>query len=209
MKAQTVGAAVAAILGSAPRDPAVARHIDPKWLGYYRVLVAFRRRLVDDRTGELAAVASPLEPHGMSQADTATDEFDRDLLLAELSTVQDRLFEVDEALRRIENHSYGVCELTGKPIPTARLRAIPWTRFTVDAAEQLEHEQALGRPQLGALHSARKPRAATLASAETELATGEPAAGELASTEPAAKDEAEAELKGRAQAPASKIREAL
>lgn len=209
MNAQTVGADVATILGSAPRDPAVARHIDARWLGYYRVLLALRRRLADDRAEELAELASPLESHSLSQADTATDEFDHDMLLAELSTVQDRLFEVDEALHRIENRTYGVCELTGKPIPVARLRAIPWTRFTGDAAEQLEQQQALGRPRLGELHSARKPRAATLGSAETELATGEPAAEGILPTEPAAEGESETELERRAPWPTPENREAL
>jgi RNA polymerase-binding transcription factor DksA len=202
-------AVTASFLGSAPRDPAAARHIDPQWVGYYRVLLALRRRLADDRAEELAELASPLEAHSLSQADTATDQFDHDMLLAELSTVQDRLFEVDQALRRIENRTYGVCELTGKPIPAERLRAIPWTRFTGPVAGQLEHEQALGRPHLGELHSARKPRAATLASADTELEPREAAAGEPASTEPTAEDEAEMELEGRALSPAPKIREAL
>ncbi|HSH17046.1 MAG TPA: TraR/DksA C4-type zinc finger protein [Verrucomicrobiae bacterium] len=200
-------AVTASLLGSAPRDPAVARHIDARWLGYYRVLLALRRRLVDERTEELAAVASPLESHGMSLADTATDEFDHDMLLAELSTVQDRLFEVDEALRRIENHTYGICELTGKPIPAERLRAIPWTRFTEDAAEQLEQEQAVGRPHLGELHSARKPRAATLGSAETELETSEPAAEGVLTTEPAAEEEADAELERQVPLPTPENRE--
>lgn len=183
MKAQAVGAAVAAILGSAPRDPAVARHIDARWLGYHRVLLALRRRLVDDRTEELAEVTSPLESHGMSLADTATDEFDHDMLLAELSTVQDRLFEVDEALRRIENHTYGVCELTGKPIPAARLRAVPWTRFTEHAAEQLERQQALGKPHFGELGSVRPPGLTSPVSAETLLEQHEPSADDLPKVE--------------------------
>jgi len=202
-------AVIATILGSSPRDPAVARHIDPKWLGYYRVLLALRRRLVDDRNEELAEVANPLEPHGMSLADTATDEFDHDMLLAELSTVQDRLFEVDEALRRIEDHTYGVCELTGKPIPAERLRAIPWTRFTGHAAGQLERQEAIGRPHFGELGSVRKPRKATLASAETDPDENEPPAGDRSSAEPPAEEESDAELKARAQRPTPQDQEDL
>lgn len=131
------------------------------------MLLALRRRLTDDRAGDLTEAARPLERHSLSPADTATDEFDHDMLLAALSSVQDRMFEVDAALRRIESRSYGICELTGRPIPPERLRAIPWTRFTEAAAEQLEHQQSLNRPHLGRLGSARRPGAATLAPGET------------------------------------------
>jgi len=50
---------------------------------------------------------------------------------------------LQEALKRIEKGTYGVCELTNKPIPRARLEAIPWTRFTVTAQAQLEKDGAL------------------------------------------------------------------
>ena len=56
-----------------------------------------------------------------------------------------------EALKRIEKNTYGICELTGKPIPKARLEAIPWTRFTVEAQAQLERDGALRQRRLGAL----------------------------------------------------------
>ena len=52
---------------------------------------------------------------------------------------------------RIEKSTYGKCELTGKPIPKARLAAIPWTRFTVEAQAQLEREGALRQRRLGQL----------------------------------------------------------
>jgi hypothetical protein len=59
----------------------------------------------------------------------------------------------DEALKRIEKNTYGVCELTAKPIPKARLDAIPWARFTVEAQAQLEREGALRQRRLGTLGS--------------------------------------------------------
>ncbi len=55
--------------------------------------------------------------------------------------------------KRIERKTYGVCELTDKPIPKARLEAIPWTRFTVDAQAQLERDGALRSRRLGSLGS--------------------------------------------------------
>jgi len=50
------------------------------------------------------------------------------------------LIEVDAALRRLQQGTYGICERTGMPIPLERLRALPWTRFTREAAEQMELE---------------------------------------------------------------------
>jgi hypothetical protein len=63
------------------------------------------------------------------------------------------MYEIEEALKRIEKGTYGTCELTGKSIPKARLEAIPWTRFTVEAQAQLEREGALRQRRLGQLGS--------------------------------------------------------
>ena len=54
---------------------------------------------------------------------------------------------------RVQNlrKTYGVGELTGKPIPRARLEVIPWTRFTVEAQAQLVREGALKSRRLGQL----------------------------------------------------------
>ena len=68
-----------------------------------------------------------------------------------LSADQDAIYEIEEALKRIEKNTYGICELTGKPIPKSRLEAIPWTRFTVQAQAQLEREGVLRQRRLGAL----------------------------------------------------------
>jgi DnaK suppressor protein len=51
----------------------------------------------------------------------------------------------------MQRGTYGTCELTGKPIPRARLDAIPWTRFTVEAQSQLERDGALRQKRLGSL----------------------------------------------------------
>ena len=48
------------------------------------------------------------------------------------------LREIDEALQRIVDRTYGICQMTGKPIPKARLEAKPWAKYTIEAARQLE-----------------------------------------------------------------------
>src|SRR5947199_9661674 len=87
----------------------------------------------------------------LHMADSGTDNSDRDFAFRLLSSDQDAIYEIEEALKRIDKNTYGTCELTGKPIPKSRLEAIPWTRFTVQAQAQLEREGALRQRRLGSL----------------------------------------------------------
>jgi RNA polymerase-binding transcription factor DksA len=77
---------------------------------------------------------------GQHQADAGSDAYEKDFALSLLSQEQDALYEIEEALKRIENGTYGICEMSSKPIPHARLEAIPFARFTVDCQQQLEKE---------------------------------------------------------------------
>jgi RNA polymerase-binding protein DksA len=132
-----------------------SRRVNPKWAWFYRTLVTLRERLLQERRGRLGEAAQPLEPHSMDHADSATDEFDHNLALATLSTEQDALNEIDAALGRIRQGSYGVCEETGKPIAIARLKAIPWARSGREAAVRHETAGAVRPPHLGGLGSIR------------------------------------------------------
>src|SRR5438034_2998078 len=97
--------------------------------------------------------AKEMASYSLHSAYSGADNFDREFALSLLSSDQDAIYEIEEALKRIERNTYGICELTGKPIPKARLDAIPWTRFTVEAQAQLEREGALRQRRLGALGS--------------------------------------------------------
>ncbi len=77
---------------------------------------------------------------GQHQADAGSDAYEKDFALSLLSQEQDALYEIEEALKRIEVGTYGVCEMSNKPIPHTRLEAIPFARFTVDCQQQLEKE---------------------------------------------------------------------
>jgi RNA polymerase-binding transcription factor DksA len=101
-------------------------------------------------------------------ADAATDTYDRDLALGMLSSEQDALYQIDEALDRIRAGTYGVCELTGKPIEAARLEAVPWTRFSAAAEKQMEPESELKRTRLGASESVGRGGTGTKEPEETE-----------------------------------------
>jgi len=131
---------------------------------------------MQDRSEQLTQSAERLESHSMNMADQATDEFDHDLALGRPSAQQNALYEVEAALRRIEDGSYGVCEETGEPIPAARLRAIPWTRFARAVESRLESEGAVPGARLGALGSIRAGLAGDLEASAMEEEKPSPAA---------------------------------
>lgn len=81
---------------------------------------------------------------GMHQADAGSDSYDRDFALSILSQEQNALYEIDEALVRIDAGEYGVCQGSGDAIPIARLEAMPFARCTVEYQEKLDLEQATG-----------------------------------------------------------------
>ncbi len=132
--------------GHAPKIPA-------KWRRHHRHLSELRNQLLL-QAGKLAKEATEGTPtFSMHMADAGTDSFDRDFALSMLSSDQDALYEIEEAVKRIENGTYGRCELTGKPIPATRLAAIPWARFSALAQRQLERDGVLKRRQLSAFTS--------------------------------------------------------
>jgi DnaK suppressor protein len=125
--------------------------IKPQWAKYYKRLLELRDQLTRQMDGLAKESAQEMAGYSLHMADSGTDNFDRDFALSLLSSDQDAMYEIEEALKRIEKNTYGICELTGKPIPRPRLEAIPWTRFTVEAQAQLEREGALRQRRLGTL----------------------------------------------------------
>jgi RNA polymerase-binding transcription factor DksA len=145
----------AAILGHSAvqmkRDADVK--VKPQWMKYYQRLLDLRDQLTLQMHGLAKESAQEMSGYSLHMADSGTDNFDRDFALSLLSSDQDAVYEIEEALKRIEKNTYGICEVTGKPIPQKRLEAIPWTRFTVEAQAQLERDGALRQRRLGSLGS--------------------------------------------------------
>lgn len=77
-----------------------------------------------------------------SLSDQGTDTFDREFALNQLSSEQDVLFEIDEAIRRIEKGTYGICEMTEDPINIERLEALPYVRYSIKAQSDIEKGMA-------------------------------------------------------------------
>ena len=139
--------ATQAILGTNHKQ----KKLDPFVRGQKEKLLQLRDAMVDSMAGvakdnlRSRAEGSEASAFGMHQADAGSDAYDRDFALSLLSQEQDALYEIDQALKRIELGTYGVCEMSGKPIMHARLEAIPFARFTVECQSQLEKQNKASR----------------------------------------------------------------
>ena len=114
-------------------------------------LLALRDGMLDSMAGvakdnlRSRAEGSEASAFGMHQADAGSDAYDRDFALSLLSQEQDALYEIEEAIKRIDAGVYGVCEMSGKPIPHPRLEAIPFARLTVECQSQIEKQRKATR----------------------------------------------------------------
>ena len=76
--------------------------------------------------------------YSQHQADVGTDDFDKTVNLELTSKEFEILRQIDRALEKIEDDTYGICDLTGQSIPKRRLEAIPYATMTVEAQERRE-----------------------------------------------------------------------
>jgi len=81
---------------------------------------------------------SDLSNMPIHMADIGTDNYETEYTLGLVDSERKLMRDIDEALDRIENCTYGICEGSGKSIPKARLEAIPWARYCVEYARLLE-----------------------------------------------------------------------
>lgn len=136
------------VLGLVVMDPP---KVPRKWAEHDRKLRELKERLAGEKSSRTESAKDEIPNFSEHMADAATDTYDRDWALAALSSTQSLLYEIDTALSRIYNGTYGVCELTGKSIEAERLKAIPWTRFSAEAQAQIENKGQSNRFQLGQL----------------------------------------------------------
>jgi len=121
---------------------------------FRQTLLNLRDRIVDgisflagDNLNKSQRDASgDLSNHAVHMADQGTDNFDREFALSLVSNEQEVLYEIDEALNRIDSGTYGICELTGRPIEIERLKVLPYARYCREAQEQLERNRKRFRP---------------------------------------------------------------
>ena len=132
-------ATAAAILGrpvaKASAGPDLKK-VKPEWHKYFLNLLELREQLTKQMNGLAEESAQELAGYSLHMADSGTDNFDRDFALSLLSSDQDAIYEIEEALKRIDKGTYGICRDCGEPIAPARLNAIPWTRVCITCKEK-------------------------------------------------------------------------
>ena len=128
--------------------------LPPFLLKQHERLLQLRDSLLDAMAGvakdnlRSRAEGSEASAFGMHQADAGSDAYDRDFALSLLSQEQDALYEIEEALKRVELGTYGICEMSGKPISHPRLEALPFARYTVECQSQIEKQSKVSRARV-------------------------------------------------------------
>ncbi len=103
-------------------------------------LIALKRQLhiSFDAVALDVKTADPSKAAAQHHADGGTDDFDRTINIEVTSKGFDVMRQVDRALEKIADNSYGICDITGDEIPKKRLEAIPYASMTRDAQEKIE-----------------------------------------------------------------------
>jgi len=157
-------ASLADILGFNPKKPAAKPPIEvdiesvpEKFRRYYKLLLDLRSHLTEGITLHSEETlkrsskddSGDLSSYGQHMADAGTDTFDRDFALSLVSSEQEALTEIDAAIKRVKEGTYGTCEITGKPIAKERLSAVPFTRYSAEAQKDIERNRMRTRSSAG------------------------------------------------------------
>jgi len=143
---KTTNGAAYAVDGVSKKEADADAKLSPFLRKQKERLLHLRDNILDSMNGvakdtlRARAEGSEASAFGMHQADAGSDSYDRDFALSLLSQEQDALYEIEQALKRIEQGTYGVCEMSGKAIAHARLEAIPFARYTVECQAQIEKQ---------------------------------------------------------------------
>ena len=124
-----------------------------KWRRAEQRLMRLRESLLSEARDLEESACEEMTSFSMHMADAAADSIDRDLALSLLANEQNAIAEVDAALLRIRNGTYGICEHSGKVIPPERLDLIPWARFTAEVQTEAEQQSDAAHPHLNPVSS--------------------------------------------------------
>jgi RNA polymerase-binding transcription factor DksA len=143
-----------------PKSQAKPRAYTDKELAVFRIQLVQQLELVHGNLRALSAdnlKRSPVDAngdistHSTHMADHGTDNFDRELALNLASGRQENLYDIEDAIRRIDEGTYGVCESCGGPIEHPRLKALPFAKKCVACQSASEKGRTRYRPFGGTL----------------------------------------------------------
>jgi RNA polymerase-binding transcription factor DksA len=117
-------------------------NVPRKWAKYHKLLIELRDHVREElnlHSNDTLKRSQKEDAGDISiSVDAGTDNFDRDFALSLLSSEQESLKEIESAIDRIYNGTYGYCEVTGDPIKPERLEAVPFTRFSLEGQREFE-----------------------------------------------------------------------
>ncbi len=85
-------------------------------------------------------MSGDISGYGIHLADVATDNYERDFNLGLVSSEREIVLDIDAALKRIEDKTYGICDMCKKHIIKSRLNALPHAKYCCKCKEKLEKE---------------------------------------------------------------------
>lgn len=165
-KAASAKAAPAKVAPASPPKPAAKCTLDHKtFLQVRETLIKTRERL----TGQMLALADDsLKYIDDTSSEDRTDDFDREFALNLVSSEHDAVFEIDNALRRMAEGTYGVCDMCGCALEKARLMALPFARMCVKCQSESERGRSRFRPFGDSLAQGVEPTPEPSEAEETE-----------------------------------------
>jgi len=126
-----------------------SKKLTAKQLEFYRQLLIEKMQEI---SGDVYTMEESIFQNGgelssmpVHLADIGTDSYEQDFNLDLMAEEKKILMEIQEALKRIKDGTFGICEGLGIPIEEERLKAIPWTRYSLEYAKMLESGQVIKR----------------------------------------------------------------
>jgi len=135
-----------------PKTKVIKKKFSKKELKFYRerllnlkddILEQIREISEDTIMKSQKEMSGDISGYGIHIADVATDNYERDFNLNLVSNERRIIMQIDEALKRIEDGTYGICQMSGKPISKSRLKAIPYAKYSKKCKEKIEKENKM------------------------------------------------------------------
>lgn len=126
-------------------EPMLKTYLSDEELQYFRQLILKKRtealEEIEEMNSRLQDAQEQATGYTYHMADSGTDAMEREMLYLMISRQQKYIGYLDRALKRIDQKTYGICKITGKPIPRERLEAVPHTEITVEAKMEEKKRQ--------------------------------------------------------------------
>lgn len=119
-----------------------AKKMDKKDLAQYKKVLVDMKEKISAQIKQMSSndeeKSGDVSGHALHMADVATDMYDREFSLGLASFDRELLYKIDGAIQRILENKFGLCSECSKPIPIARLKAIPYTETCLKCQEKIE-----------------------------------------------------------------------